>query len=126
IPDSRGDGMPGLGYDIEQFKVGQTVVILDPKAPASSATGPASQWGSMVWGRDKWGSSSTLAIWGAFKWGQASWGESVGAIFNAVVPIVAINYDFFSVELELGFRQPSMLRAIYALEAQLQDTSLVS
>lgn len=127
IPDYRGDLLPGLGYDIEQFRVGQTVVLLDSKAPAVASSGPGSVWGQFVWGRDKWGGgTSGPAIWGAFKWGQATWGESVGSVFNVIVPIVAINYAYHSVELELGFRQPSMLRALYALESQFNDTTMVS
>lgn len=128
IPDYRGDLLPGLGYDIEQFRPGQTVTILDNRAPAVASMGSPSLWGQMVWGRDKWAGSpsSNLAIWGQFKWGGAAWGESVGSIFNTVTPIVACTYNFHSIELELGFRQPSMLRALYALEAQLNDTTMIS
>lgn len=127
IPDYRGDRLPGLGYDIELFQPGQTVVILDSKASATTSTGPASTWGQFVWGRDKWGGlSQTPTVWGQFTWGQAAWGTTPGAIFNTIVPIVAVTYNYHSVELELGFRQPSILRALYALEAQFNDTTLIS
>lgn len=127
IPDFRGDLMPGIGFDIEAFKVGQTVTLLDSKAPAVAETGPVSQWGSMVWGRDKWGGGAQkLALWGQVNWGQFTWGLSVGAIFNQVIPIVAVNYKYHSVELELGFRQPNMLRALFDLEIRFQDATLVT
>jgi hypothetical protein len=127
IPDFRGDALPGLGYDIEQFRVGQTVVILDSKAPAIAATGPASQWGSMVWGRDKWGGSTqSQALWGQFLWGGSTWGLGVGSIFNQIIPIVALHYKYHSVELELGFRQPNVLRSLFDLERRFQDATLIS
>lgn len=127
IPDFRGDLLPGLGYDIEKFQVGQTVTILDSRSNAQAATGPATLWGQFTWGQGAWGGGqSSLATWGSFKWGQSSWGESIGAIFNQIVPIVAIHYKFHSVELELGFRQPSQLRALYDLESRFQDATLVS
>lgn len=127
IPDFRGDGLSGLGFDIEKFKAGQTVVILDSKAPPLSAMNTPSVWGDFIWGTDRWGATpAQLAIWGLFKWGQTQWGFSVGSVFNQIVPIVAINYGFHYVELELGFRQPSMLRALYNLESKFNDATLVS
>lgn len=127
IPDYRGDQLPGLGYDIEQFKIGQTVKIIDARASSSSISGAGSVWGSFVWGRDKWGSPGALnTIWGGFTWGNAVWGANVGSIFNTVVPIMSIQYDFFSCILELGFRQPTLNRAIYELAARFADSSLVS
>jgi hypothetical protein len=127
IPDYRGDQMPGLGYDIEKFKVGETVKIMDARAPVSSIAGQGSVWGSFVWGRDKWGSSGvSQTIWGSFTWGGALWGASVGSIFNQVLTICSIQYDYFSVTLEVGFRSPSLNRKIFDLEARFADASLVS
>jgi hypothetical protein len=127
IPDYRGDAQPGIGFDIEQFRVGQTVQIIDQKAPAAATSAMSPPWGSFVWGHDVWGSQpNDIAVWGQFHWGQTAWGFSVGSVFNSPVPIVAIHYDFFGVELELGFRQPSMLRALYDLESRFNDTTLVS
>lgn len=127
IPDYRGDGLKGLGFDIEQFKVGETLKIVDARATATSVTGTGSTWGSFVWGRDKWGTPvQTPAIWGSFTWGNAVWGANVGTIFNTVVPIVAITYDYHSVTLELGWKQPTMNRKLYDLEARFADASLVS
>lgn len=111
IPDYRGDVQFGIGYDIEQFRVGQSVVILAGSAPAASVTIPPSRWGSMVWGRDKWGDSSI---------------QNASTIFGTVVPIVALTYGFQSVTLEIGFRQPSILRSLAFLEAQFNDTTLIS
>lgn len=127
IPDYRGDRLTGLGYDIEQFKVGQTVVILDAKAPPITLKGKPSTWGNFTWGTNQWSTTpSQLAIWGTFVWGQTNWGFSVGNIFNTVAPIVAINYLYNAVELEIGFRQPAWSRALYALESKYNDSSLVS
>lgn len=127
IPDYRGDMQPGLGYDIEKFKVGETVKIVDVKAPSTSVLGVGSTWGSFVWGSGKWGPpSNTSAIWGAFNWGSALWGASVGAVFNQIVPIMAIQYDYFSVTLQLGWRQPTLNRKLYLLESAFNDATLVS
>lgn len=127
IPDYRGDQQPGLGYDIEKFKVGQTVKISDAKAPPDSILGIGSTWGSFVWGAGKWGPpSNTPAIWGNFNWSSAVWGNSVGAVFNQIVPIMAIQYDYWSVTLELGWRQPTLNRKLYLLESAFNDATLVS
>lgn len=125
VPDYRGSAQQGLGYDIETFKVGQTVKILDARAPSTSTAGTGAKWGSMVWGRDKWGAPASQSIWGSFLWGQANWSASVGTIFNTVNTIMSIQYDYFSVTLELGARQPSLSRALFDLEMRFQDFSLV-
>lgn len=126
IPDYRGDLEPGIGYDIEKFKPGQTVRILDAKAPPSSVNNAGSQWGSMVWGRDKWGVIATASVWGAMTWGNGFWGTTVGDIFHQVVPIVSIDYYYNYVELSLGWRQPSLARNVHALEARLNDYTVIS
>ncbi len=128
IPDYRGDAMPGLGYDIEKFKVGETVKIVDARAPASSATGAGSVWGSFIWGQGKWGAASSgmPTIWGSFNWGQATWGNSLGTIFNTVVPIMSVQYDFHSAILELGWKAPALNKKIFDIEAALSDATLVS
>jgi Concanavalin A-like lectin/glucanases superfamily len=127
IPDYRGDMQPGLGFDIEKFKVGQTVKIVDAKAPPASINGIGGTWGQMVWGSGKWGPpSNATAVWGAFNWGAASWGTSFGPAFNASVPIMAINYNYHYVELELGWRQAALNRKLYALESAFNDATLVS
>ncbi len=127
IPDYRGDARPGIGYDIESFKVGQTVTILDTKAPPIATGTSSPPWGQFTWGSSKWGiSPSTPSLWGTFTWGQSNWGFGVGAIFNVTVPIVAINYLYHSVELEIGFRQPSTNRSVFNLESKFSDATLVS
>lgn len=128
VPDYRGDMLSGIGYDIETFQLGQTIKIRDTVAPSSSITGgTGTTWGSFVWGRDSWGTGTTTqTLWGGFNWGQAAWGYTVGSAFNAVLPIVAITYNWDSVELELGWRQPSTNRAIYAIETRFQDATMVS
>jgi hypothetical protein len=126
VPDYRGDMLPGLGYDIELFKVGETLKIIDARPPKSSITGQGSTWGSFVWGVDKWGSpSAPAAVWGSFTWGSALWGAGVGSIFNQVVTIVSIKYDYFSCTLELGFRAPTLNRKIYEIQTLLQEATLV-
>lgn len=127
IPDYRGDALFGLGYDIEKFKVGQTIKMLDTKAPHEAVSNPPSTWGGFTWGSGYWGSTpASLAVWGLFRWGQTTWGYNVGGIFNVPVPIVALTYDFFSVSLELGWRQPNLLRNLYNLESRFLDASMVS
>ncbi len=127
IPDYRGDAYAGIGFDIEQFKVGQSVQILDTKAPKIAVLNAPSVWGNFNWGAGPWGATpAQLAIWGLFNWGQTTWGFNVGSVFNQVVPIVAINYYWNYVELELGFRQPSISRAIFNLQSKLSDITLLS
>jgi hypothetical protein len=125
VPDYRGSAQQGLGYDIETFKVGQTVKIVDARAPSASTAGLGSKWGSMVWGRDTWGAPAGATIWGSFNWGGAVWSASVGSIFNTVNTIMSIDYRYFHVELELGARAPSLSRALFDLEIRFQDASLV-
>lgn len=125
VPDYRGSTQVGRGYDIEQFKVGQTVKIVDARAPSSSSVGSGSKWGSMVWGSGKWGAPTSQTIWGNFLWGQALWSASVGSIFNTINTIMSIQYDYYSCTLELGARQPSLTRALFDLELRFQDASLV-
>lgn len=127
IPDYRGDGLFGLGFDIEKFKVGQTVKIIDAKAPSTSIATSPSIWGGFKWGSGYWDiAPSQPAIWGVFKWGYTDWGFSVGSIFQTPVPIVALTYNWHSIDLELGFRQPSLSRALLNLETQFQEATLVS
>jgi hypothetical protein len=128
IPDYRGDQQPGLGFDIEQFKVGQTVKIVDVRAPTSSAIGTGSVWGGFTWGQGQWGNpnSANPTIWGSFNWGSAVWGSSLGTIFNTVVPIMAINWNFHYVELELGWKAPVLNKKLFDLEARFADATLVS
>jgi hypothetical protein len=125
VPDYRGSPQSGRGYDIETFKVGDTLKIVDARAPGTSSVGAGSKWGKMVWGSGKWGAPTTQTIWGGFLWGQALWSASVGSIFNTVVTIVSIQYDYFSVTLELGARQPSLSRALFDIELRMQDATLV-
>lgn len=127
IPDNRGAsaGKKGLGYDIETFKVGQTVKILDARAKVNATVGTGGTWGSMVWGTDKWGTGTNQSIWGAFNWGAASWSASAGSIFNQIVTIMSVDYRYHYVELELGARQPTLSRALFDLELRTQDATLV-
>lgn len=125
VPDYRGSAQSGLGYDIEQFKVGQTVKILDARAPSTSSVGVGARWGSMVWGTGKWGAPAGTTIWGSFLWNASTWSASVGSIFSTINTIMSIQYDYFSCTLELGARQPSLSRALFDLELRMQDATLV-
>lgn len=125
VPDYRGSAITGKGYDIEAFRVGDTVKIVDARAKASSVVGMGDQWGAMVWGTGKWGAPGGQSIWGAFNWNGSTWSASVGTIFNVVVPIVSIDYKYYYVELELGFRAPTLSRALFDLELRFQDATLV-
>src|SRR6185295_3169956 len=104
VPDYRGSNQSGLGYDIETFKVGDTVKIVDARAPSTSTAGVGDRWGSMVWGTGKWGAPAGQTIWGSFLWGQAVWSASVGSIFNTINTIMSIDYAYHYVTLELGAR----------------------
>src|SRR2546430_9554325 len=125
VPDYRGSPQTGLGYDIETFYVGQTVKILDVRAPSTSTVGTGDRWGSMVWGTGKWGAPAGATIWGAFNWNAAAWSASVGSIFNQVVVIASISYGYFYVELELGARAPTLSRALFDLEMRVQEATLL-
>src|SRR2546423_9320988 len=125
VPDYRGSPQTGLGYDIETFQVGQTVKILDVRAPSTSTVGTGDRWGSMVWGTGKWGAPAGTTIWGAFNWNEAPWSASVGSIFNTVNTIVSISYNYFYVELELGARAPTLSRALFDLEMRVQEATLL-
>lgn len=127
VPDYRGDALFGMGYDIEKFKVGQTIKVLDTRSTPSAVNNPSSTWGGFIWGSGYWGATpANLAIWGLFKWGQTTWGYNVGGVFNTILPIVAVDYAWNYVTLEVGARQPSMLRSLYLLESRFLDTSMVS
>lgn len=125
VPDYRGSPQSGRGYDIETFKVGDTLKIVDARAPSASIVGTGAKWGSGVWGIDKWGAPTTQAIWGTSIWGQALWSSSIGSIFSTVNTIMSIQYDFFSCTLELGARAPSLSRALFDLELRFADASMV-
>ncbi len=125
VPDYRGDMLPGLGYDIELFKVGQTLKIIDARPPRSSLEGASVVWDSAIWDVDKWASTAAPAVWDSAVWDTDVWDATIGSIFNSVVTIVSIRYDYFSVTLELGFRAPTLNRKIYEIQTTLQEATLV-
>lgn len=124
VPDYRGDMLPGLGYDIELFKVGETVKILDVRPPKSSIEGEAAVWDSAIWDVDKYASITSPAVWDDATWDTDVWDAGVGSIFNTVVTIVSIQYDYFSATLELGFKAPTLNRKIYEIQSMLQEATL--
>lgn len=104
VPDFRGDWSGGLGYDIESFKVGDTVQILDPLSTTST--------------------SGTIALWDQGQWDVSYWDGPPGAALNQVVQIISIDYHFYYVDLELGALQPNQDRALREVQAQIQDFTL--
>src|SRR2546430_2109636 len=125
VPDYRGSPQTGLGYDIETFQVGQTVKILDVRAPSTSTVGTGDRWGSMVWGTGKWGAPAGKTIWGALNWNEAPWRARVGRIFITVGVMASVSYNYFYVELELGARAPTLSRAMFDLEMRVQEATLL-
>lgn len=101
VPDYRG-ASGGMGYDIESLAVGDTVIIVDPLAPA--------------------GTQQTL--WDSAVWDTSYWDASPGTAINRVIQIVGLTYNFDYVDLELSALQPSQDRALYDIMRRYQKFAL--
>lgn len=96
VVDSNGDD--NSGYDIEKFRVGQIVKIVDPTRPAEQ-----SLWDQMVWDVSSWDFPITAAI-GAPLW------------------IVSIDYSLDRAVLELAFQPPDVAKRIEDINRNLVQT----
>lgn len=97
LVDVRGSNN-GLGYDIETVKTGEMVTIINES-----------------------GASQPTSVWGNFVWGQSRYGSAGGPIFNSLQPIVAVTYNWDSLDVEIGMLAPSQDRQLAALRRTLQD-----
>jgi hypothetical protein len=103
VPDEKSISYAGgalRGYNIEEFRPGDTIIVYDPISPAT-----ATYWDQMVWNEDYWDSSNIF----------------VGT--EESVPIVNVQYGGDHVLLELSERQPSAVGDFGRLARwlQLQD-----
>jgi hypothetical protein len=97
LVDYRGDTKTSLGYDIESIAVGDTVSIRDARQVGISST-----YGSAVYGISRYGASP-------------------GVAFNAIVPVLSIDYNWNYVDLEIGTFAPSQDRNLFRIRSILQD-----
>lgn len=97
LVDYRGD-RSGLGYDIENLKVGDSASVVDAH-------------GHLL-----------PSLYGASIYGQSHYaGSGAGQIFGAIVPIVALQYEWSYVDVELGYLAPRQDRQIAQIRKRLQD-----
>lgn len=105
IPDYRGGKG---GYNIESVKVGDSMLIIDPQLPG----GPlGTQWDIGHWDVDNWDT--------AFSSPHGS------LIFNKILQIVALNYNFDYIDVELDNLMPNLSREVYEIRQRFQDFTMV-
>lgn len=107
VPDLS--GISGMGYPIDTMKVGDTVLVVDPTAPNSQIP---TQWDVAQWDVDSWD----------FKIGV----NLKTSLFDHVLPIVALDYGYDYVDIELDSLMPNLNRNIYRLQQQFNDYTLGS
>lgn len=100
IPDFRGPN-PGVGFDIETLKVGDSIQLQD----------------------NTYNGASTL--WDNFNWDQSNWDTSPGPAFNTVGPIISISYGFHYVDIEIGMQQPNLQTMVSRTQQKLQDFTVL-
>lgn len=105
VPDNSGPF--GMGYPIDTLKVGMTVLIIDPTAPQNVLP---TLWNVATWDIDNWD----------FKIGV----DLNSSLFDHVLPIVALDYGFDYVDIELDSVMPNLSRNVYAIQQSLQDFSV--
>ena len=105
VPDNSGPF--GMGYPIDTLKVGETVLIVDPTAAQNTFP---TLWNVATWDVDNWD----------FKIGV----DLNSSLFDHVLPIVAIDYGFDYVDIELDSVMPNLSRNVYAIQQTLQDFSV--
>jgi hypothetical protein len=88
VVDYRGNvGSGGLGYDIENLKVGDTCIIRNSR-------------------------------------GQVTAQSQGNTIFNQILPIASIDYNFSYCDVEAGILAPSQHRRLFQLQRKFQDFTL--
>jgi hypothetical protein len=106
VIDYRGDGMLGLGYDIESLQVGQSVQILNLSIPPTVG-GVTSFWDSATWDQAVWDASTLYSAQ------------------TAIVQIVGLSYQFDTVVLELSNFAPSVSSDLSQLAQFVADFTIV-
>lgn len=102
VIDNNGPGTDNKGYDIEDLKPGDAVVVVNP-----DAVGQIPKWGSAAWGEDYYdGSPSEMA--------------------SQVLRIAKVNYQFDIAVLELSNRQPSQVQTVQDLSDKLKQHMVVA
>ena len=97
LVDYRGDSS-GLGYDIENLHVGDSAMVIDARGHILP-----SLWGSFIWGKDKYAQAGA------------------GQIFNTIIPIVGLSYEWSYIDVELGVLAPNQSRALSQIRKKIQD-----
>jgi hypothetical protein len=105
VPDYS--GTTGTGYPIDSFKVGDSVLVVDPTAPNSSIP---TLWNQAVWDVDAW----DFAIGVNLK----------TSLFDHTLPIVALTYGFDYVDLELDSLMPNLSRTFKSIQQSLNDFTM--
>lgn len=106
IPDYRGGKG---GYDIESLKVGDTVLIVDPTAP-SPQNSTNSLW--------------DVALFDTGKWDYELVTANGVSIFNRVLTIAAIDYNFDFVDVELDSLLPNLAQDVHEIQTRFQDYTM--
>jgi hypothetical protein len=106
VPDYRGGKG---GYDIESLKVGDTVLVVDPTAPSPQDT--------------------SNSLWDVAKFDSGYWDYQLVtangvSIFNRILTLVAIDYAFDYVDIELDTLMPNLSREVHAIQVQFQDYTM--
>jgi hypothetical protein len=107
VPDLS--GIAGMGYPIDIMKVGDTVLVIDPTAP----------------------NSQQATLWDVAQWDVDTWDFKIGvnlktSLFDHVLPIVAIDYGFDYVDIELDSLMPNLSRSVYKIQQQFGDYTMGS
>lgn len=90
------------GYDIESFKVGQTLRIFGLKS-----------------------AGRTTSLWDNMTWDQDVWDQTIAAAATDVLQIQSITYDPEMVTIEASSRVPVIAKRIEDLNKKLQDLQVV-
>lgn len=105
VPDYRGDIAQNIGYDIESFRVGDTLQLVDTAGAPSS--------------------SSFQSLWDQAQWDVQSWDSALSAVISPVVQIVSIDYQWYYVDLELSALQPNQDFQLFQIRQRFQDFTMV-
>lgn len=106
VIDYRGGGG---GYDIESLQVGDTVQIINPAI--SNPTYQYFYWDSGLWDTAYWDYKTTSS--------------SAALIFNQVLMVVSLDYNFDYVDMEVDTLMPNLSQQFYNLNARVQDFTTV-
>jgi hypothetical protein len=106
VPDYRGGNG---GYDIESFRVGDTIQIVNPDIPMSNKQ-------FYHWDTD---------VWDTAYWDYKILTSASSVLFEQVLMIVGMDYGFDYVDIELDTLQPNLIQRFYNLYARVQDYTTI-